>query len=34
MADLIPTLHRGTMDRNAVRQLVLIGLGVATVAIL
>jgi zinc and cadmium transporter len=34
MADLIPTLHRGTMDRNAVRQLALIGLGVATIAIL
>ena len=34
MADLIPTLHRGTMDRNAVRQLLLIGLGVATIAIL
>jgi zinc and cadmium transporter len=34
MADLIPTLHRGTMDRNAVRQLVLIGLGVATIALL
>jgi zinc and cadmium transporter len=32
MSDLIPTLHRGTMDRNAVRQLVLIGLGVATIA--
>ena len=30
MADLIPTLHRGTLDGNAVRQLVLIGLGVAT----
>jgi zinc and cadmium transporter len=34
MADLIPTLHRGTMDRNAVRQLALIGLGVATIALL
>lgn len=34
MADLIPTLHRGTMDRNAVRQLILIGLGVATIAML
>jgi zinc and cadmium transporter len=31
MADLIPTLHRGTLDRNAVRQLVLITLGVATI---
>ena len=34
MADLIPTLHRGTMDRNAVRQLILIGLGVGTIVIL
>ncbi|HEX5069937.1 MAG TPA: ZIP family metal transporter [Vicinamibacterales bacterium] len=34
MADLIPTLHRGTLDRNAVRQLALIGFGVATIAIL
>jgi zinc and cadmium transporter len=34
MADLIPTLHRGTLDRNAVRQLILIGLGVATIVIL
>lgn len=33
MADLIPTLHRGTLDRNALRQLVLIGLGIATIAI-
>ena len=30
----IPTLHRGTMDRNAVRQLALIGLGVATISLL
>jgi zinc and cadmium transporter len=34
MADLIPTLHRGTLDRNAVRQLVLIGLGIGTIVIL
>jgi len=34
MADLIPTLHRGTLDRNAVRQLILIGLGVATIVML
>jgi len=34
MADLIPTLHRGTLDRNAVRQLILIGLGVATIVVL
>jgi zinc and cadmium transporter len=31
MADLIPTLHRGTLDRNALRQLLLIALGVATI---
>jgi zinc and cadmium transporter len=34
MADLIPTLHHGTLDRNAVRQLILIGLGVATIVLL
>lgn len=34
MADLIPTLHRGTLDRNAVRQLILIGLGIWTIAAL
>jgi zinc and cadmium transporter len=34
MADLIPTLHRGTMDRNAVRQLILIGAGIATIVML
>ena len=34
MADLIPTLHRGTLDRNAIRQLILIGLGVATIVML
>lgn len=33
MADLIPTLHRGTLDRNALRQLLLIGLGVATMVV-
>jgi len=31
MADLIPTLHRGTLDRNALRQLLLIALGIATI---
>jgi len=31
MSDLIPTLHRGTLDRNALRQLALIVLGVATI---
>ena len=30
MSDLIPNLHRGTIDTNAVRQVVLIALGVAT----
>lgn len=34
MADLIPTLHRGTLDRNAIRQLILIGLGVGTIVVL
>ena len=34
MADLIPTLHHGTLDRNAVRQLILIGLGIATIVAL
>jgi len=31
MSDLIPTLHRGTLDRNAIRQLALIVLGIATI---
>jgi zinc and cadmium transporter len=31
MADLIPTLHRGHVDSNAVRQIVLIALGVLTI---
>jgi zinc and cadmium transporter len=34
MADLIPHLHRGTMDRNAVRQIILIALGVLTIVTL
>ncbi|MEO7190441.1 MAG: ZIP family metal transporter [Vicinamibacterales bacterium] len=34
MADLIPTLHRGHLDRNAVRQVALISLGVLTIAFL
>ena len=34
MADLIPTLHRGQLDSSAVRQIVLIGLGVATIVAL
>lgn len=34
MADLIPDLHRGQVDRNPVRQVVLIAAGVATLALL
>ena len=34
MADLIPSLHHGTLDRNALRQLILIGLGIATIVAL
>ena len=34
MADLIPHLHHGTVDRNALRQIVLAGLGVLTVVVL
>ena len=34
MADLIPTLHHGTMDKGAVRQLILIGAGIATIILL
>lgn len=34
MADLIPDLHRGHLDRNAARQIVLIALGVLTIALL
>ena len=34
MADLIPSLHHGTLDKNAVRQLFLIGLGIATIVAL
>lgn len=34
MADLIPSLHRGHLDRNAVRQVLLIGLGIVTIAML
>ena len=32
MADLIPTLHHGRLDRNAVRQVLLIAAGVMTIA--
>jgi zinc and cadmium transporter len=34
MADLIPSLHRGNLDRNSPRQVVLIVLGVLTIAML
>ena len=34
MADLIPSLHRGHLDSNAVRQVLLIGAGIATIAML
>ncbi len=31
MSDLIPDLHRGTVDRNSLRQVLLIGAGIGTV---
>jgi zinc and cadmium transporter len=34
MADLIPNLHRGTLDRSATRQFALIALGVLTIVLL
>lgn len=34
MSDLIPHLHRGTMDRNAIRQILLIALGILTIVAL
>lgn len=34
MADLIPTLHRGTLDRNAIRQLILISVGIGTIVVI
>jgi zinc and cadmium transporter len=34
MADLIPALHRGAIDSNAVRQLILIGAGILTIVVL
>ena len=34
MADLIPHLHRGSLDPSAIRQIVLIGLGILTIALL
>jgi zinc and cadmium transporter len=33
MSDLIPDLHRGQIDRNSVRQVVLIALGIGTIVI-
>jgi zinc and cadmium transporter len=33
MSDLIPDLHRGEVDANAIRQVILIGAGIATVVI-
>jgi zinc and cadmium transporter len=33
MSDLIPDLHRGTVDRNSLRQVFLIGAGIATVVV-
>jgi zinc and cadmium transporter len=33
MSDLIPDLHRGTVDRNSLRQVLLIGAGIATVVL-
>jgi zinc and cadmium transporter len=34
MADLIPNLHRGSLDPSALRQIVLIALGILTIALL
>jgi zinc and cadmium transporter len=33
MSDLIPDLHRGTVDRNSLRQVLLIAAGIATIVI-
>jgi zinc and cadmium transporter len=33
MSDLIPDLHRGELDANSIRQVLLIAAGVSTVAI-
>lgn len=33
MSDLIPDLHRGTVDRNSLRQVLLIGAGIGTVVL-
>jgi len=34
MADLIPDLHRGTVDRGAIKQLLVLGAGLATAYLL
>jgi hypothetical protein len=34
MADLIPSLHRGRLDDNALRQVLLITAGILTIAML
>ena len=34
MADLIPNLHRGSLDQSAIRQVLLIALGVASIVLL
>jgi zinc and cadmium transporter len=33
MSDLIPNLHRGEIDTNALRQVVLIAAGIATIVV-
>jgi zinc and cadmium transporter len=33
MSDLIPDLHRGALDANAVRQVLLIAAGIGTVVV-
>jgi zinc and cadmium transporter len=33
MSDLIPDLHRGTLDQNSLRQVLLIAAGVATIVV-
>jgi zinc and cadmium transporter len=33
MSDLIPDLHRGTVDRNSLRQVLLIGAGIGTIVL-
>jgi hypothetical protein len=33
MSDLIPDLHRGQLDKNGLRQVLLIAAGIATVVV-